>query len=93
MASKKNIAAKSAEPIDPVNQADFAFEKQNYLLLILGVLLIVLGFILMVGGGSDDPAVFNYDMFNFQRMTLSPILIIGGFVVEIFAIMWKPKQQ
>jgi hypothetical protein len=93
MALKKSILAKSAEPAEPVNQADFAFEKQNYLLLILGVVLIIVGFLLMLGGGSDDPAVFNYDMFNFQRMTLAPILIIGGFVVEIFAIMWKPKQK
>jgi len=47
----------------------------------------------MIGGGSDDPNKFNDAIFNFQRLTLAPILILGGYVIEIFAIMKKPKQQ
>lgn len=67
------------------------FTKMNYILVLAGILLIALGMILMIGGGSSDPDVFNAKMFNFQRLTLSPILILLGFVVEIVAIFWKKK--
>jgi hypothetical protein len=72
--------------------ADFAFGRQNYKLLLVGLGLIFLGFLLMIGGGSDDPNVFNYQIFSFRRLTLAPLLILAGFVVEIFAIMRKPKD-
>ena len=75
------------------NNLDFAFTKQNYILLIVGVLLICAGLLLMIGGGSDDPNVFNDDIFNTQRLTIAPILIAAGFIVEIFAIMYKAKQE
>ncbi len=75
------------------NNLDFAFKKQNYILLIVGVLLICAGLLLMIGGGSDDPNVFNDDIFNTQRLTIAPILIAAGFIVEIFAIMYKAKQE
>lgn len=65
------------------------FTKMNYILVLVGIALIALGMILMIGGGSSDPDVFNEKMFNFQRLTLSPILILCGFVVEIVAIFWK----
>jgi hypothetical protein len=52
----------------------------------------VLGFILMIGGGSKDPKVFNPAIFNFQHITLAPILVLTGYVIEIFAIMKKPKD-
>lgn len=74
------------------NNLDFAFTKQNYILLIVGILLICAGLLLMIGGGSDDPNVFNDDIFNAQRLTVAPILIAAGFIVEIFAIMYKAKQ-
>ena len=69
----------------------FAFSRQNYRLLIIGIVLIALGFIFMIGGGTDDPNIFNYKIFNFQRLTLAPILILAGFIVEIFAIMKRSK--
>ena len=75
------------------NNLDFAFKKQNYILLIIGVLLISAGLLLMIGGGSDDPNVFNDDIFNTQRLTIAPILIAAGFIVEIFAIMYKAKKE
>ena len=75
------------------NNLDFAFKKQNYILLIVGILLICAGLLLMIGGGSDDPNVFNDDIFNAQRLTIAPILIAAGFIVEIFAIMYKGKQE
>lgn len=68
------------------------FTKMNYILVLVGVALIALGMILMIGGGSSDPDVFNPKMFNFQRLTLSPILILLGFVVEIVAIFWRKKK-
>ena len=71
---------------------DLAFEKENYRLLLIGLAFIVVGFVLMIGGGSDDPNVFNEAIFNFQRMTLAPLLILAGYVIEIFAIMKKPKN-
>jgi hypothetical protein len=73
------------------NIVTFAFTKQNYRLLIIGIVVMTLGFILMIGGGSDDPAIFNEEIFNFRRMTLAPILIIAGYIIEIFAIMKKSK--
>ena len=68
---------------------DFIFKKKNYILLISGLVLILAGIFLMMGGESEDPNVFSEDIFNFQRLTLAPILIVGGFVLEIFAIMLK----
>lgn len=70
----------------------FTFGKENYRLMLVGILLIVLGFLFMIGGGSDDPQVFNEAMFSTTRLTIAPILILGGFVVEIVAIMKKPKK-
>ena len=72
--------------------ADFAFTKENYRLMLIGLALMALGFLLMIGGGSQDPNVFSPDIFSFQRITLAPILILAGFVVEIFAIMKKSKD-
>ncbi|MFK5856401.1 MAG: DUF3098 domain-containing protein [Bacteroidota bacterium] len=70
----------------------FAFNKTNYVILIAGLLILILGFLLMAGGGSDDPEVFSDAMFGFRRLTLAPILILIGYIVEIVAIMYRPKQ-
>ena len=61
--------------------------RRNYILLAAGFAVIVLGFVLMAGGGSDSPDQFDYAMFSWRRITLAPILVIGGFVVEIYAIL------
>ena len=74
------------------NQSVMPFSKQNFIILLIGLALIALGFILMIGGGSEDPDVFNEKMFNFQRLTIAPILVLAGFVVEIVAIFWKGKK-
>ena len=75
------------------NNLDFAFTKQNYILLLVGVALICAGLLLMIGGGSDDPTIFSDKIFDSQRLALAPILIALGFIVEIFAIMHKPKGE
>lgn len=69
----------------------FALGKENYRLMAIGFAVIVLGFILLSGGGSDDPKVFNPDIFSFRRITVAPIILLFGFVFEIYAIMKKPK--
>ena len=79
--SKKNIG-----------KENFALSKENYILLVIGFAIIVLGFILMIGGKSEDPTVFNEDeIFSFRRITLAPIIVLAGFIFEIWAIMKKPK--
>ncbi|MEC7863431.1 MAG: DUF3098 domain-containing protein [Bacteroidota bacterium] len=71
---------------------DFAFTKKNYILLIVGLAFIASGIILMIGGGSEDPTKFSADIFDFQRLTLAPVLLAIGFVIEIFAVMYKGKD-
>jgi len=69
----------------------FVFGKTNYKYLLIGLGLMLLGFILMLGGGSESPDVFNEGIFNTQRLTIAPILILAGFGVEIYAIMKRNK--
>ena len=87
MEKPKNTVTKEVE-----EEKKLPFTKKNYILVLVGVALIALGMILMIGGGSSDPDVFNPKMFNFQRLTLSPILILLGFVTEIVAIFWRSKK-
>lgn len=71
----------------------FAFGRVNYILMIAGLIVLALGYILLAGGGSDDPNTFNPAMFDNRRLVVAPILITVGFVVEILAIMFKGKKQ
>lgn len=61
--------------------------RKNYILMLIGLGIIVLGFLLMTGGGSDDPNVFNYEMFSCRRITWAPLIVLAGFGFEVFAIM------
>jgi hypothetical protein len=69
------------------------FTKMNYYILIAGVVTIFLGYLLMMGGGSDDPNVFNPAIFDAQRITVAPIVCLLGFGAILVAIMWRPKNQ
>lgn len=71
----------------------FALGKENYKLMAIGFAIIVVGFILMAGGRSDDPNVFNPEIFSFRRITLAPVVLLFGFAFEIYAIMKKPKSN
>lgn len=72
---------------------DFLFDKKNYQLMIAGMVLIILGFVLMSGGKSEDPHVFNYDeVYSFRRITLAPLLVLLGFAVEIYATLRKQQN-
>ncbi len=96
--AKKNISKTGAKPVGnrekqtKTDRSAFAFDKDNYKWLLIGLAFLLVGFLLMIGGGSEDPDVFNYGMFNFQRMTLSPILLMIGYMLGIYAIMKKPKN-
>ena len=70
---------------------DFLFDKVNYKTLLIGIAVIVLGFILMSGGGSDDPKIFNEDVFSFRRIRLAPTVVLIGFGITIYSIFKKSK--
>jgi hypothetical protein len=69
------------------NDSEMPLSMRNYALIGIGLVVIILGMVLMCGGGSDDPTQFNYEMFSWRRITLAPILIVGGFAFEIYALM------
>jgi len=72
---------------------EFLFEKANYKILLIGIVVIALGFILMSGGGSEDPNVFNEDIFSFRRIRLAPTTVLIGFGITIYAILKNPKKD
>ena len=66
--------------------------RKGLIMMLVGLALMVLGYVLMTGGGSSDPQVFNYAMFDFRRLVLAPVAIVAGIVVIIVAIIRKPKE-
>jgi membrane-bound ClpP family serine protease len=78
---------------DTDKKFDFALGKENYILLAIGFVIIIIGFLLMMGGRSEDPNVFNEEIFSFRRITLAPLVVLFGFLFEIYAIMKKPRQK
>ncbi|PRZ01894.1 DUF3098 domain-containing protein [Marinilabilia salmonicolor] len=69
---------------------EMALEKQNYLLLAIAFVIVIVGFLLMMGGGSENPEVFNEEVYSFRRITLAPLVVLFGFLFAIYAIMKKP---
>jgi len=78
---------------DEKGKINFALERENYKLLAVGFVIIIIGFLLMLGGRSENPAEFSEDIFSFRRITLAPIVVLAGFAFEIWAIMKKPKEK
>lgn len=74
------------------SKATFLFEKKNYTIMLIGLAVIALGFILMSGGGSDDPNVFNEEIYSFRRIRLAPTLVLIGLAIEAYAIFAKTKK-
>lgn len=74
-------------------QHEFLFEKVNYKILIVGIVVIALGFILMSGGGSDNPNAFNPEIFSFRRIRLAPTVVLIGFGIAIYSILKNPKKD
>ena len=75
------------------NKATFIFGKKNYKFMFIGLACIAIGFILMSGGGSDDPNVFNPEIFNFRRIRLAPMIILIGLGIEVYAILLNPEKD
>lgn len=75
------------------NKNEFLFEKANYKFLLIGIGVIALGFILMSGGGTDDPAVFSDKIFDFRRIRLAPTTVLIGFGITIYAILKNPTKN
>lgn len=87
MAKKENNIEENEIP-----KGEFLFEKVNYNLLLIGIGVIALGFILMSGGGSDDPKVWNDEVFNFRRIRLAPTVVLIGFGITIWSILKNPRK-
>ncbi|CAM3334361.1 DUF3098 domain-containing protein [Flavobacterium longum] len=87
--AKKDI---TPETRNEIPEGQFLFESVNYKLLLIGIGVIALGFILMAGGGSDDPKVWNDDIFSFRRIRLAPTVVLIGFGVTIWSILKNPKK-
>ncbi len=85
MSKKNNNGQKPAK--------EFVFQKKNYLFLFIGIAFIALGYILMSGGGSDDPEVFNPEIYNFRRIRLAPTLILIGLGIQVYAILLNPHKK
>jgi len=74
------------------SQDQFAFTRTNYIILLAGLAIIVVGFLLMTGGGTDDPNVYNPDVFSPRRITVAPVVVMIGYVVVLVAIMKKTRD-
>ena len=74
-------------------QGEFLFGKKNYMILIVGAAVILIGFALMLGGGSDDPTIFNEEIYNFRRIRLAPTIVLIGLAIEVYAIMANPGKS
>lgn len=75
-----------------IHPADLAFGRENYMLMLIGIVIILVGFMLMAGGKVDDPSVFNPEIFSFRRITLAPVVVMLGFGLEVYAILKKSKE-
>lgn len=82
----------STKATETKKKEGFAFGKENYMMMIAGLIVIIIGNLLMIGGGSADPNVFDPEIFSTRRLTIAPIVILLGFVIEVYAIMRKPKD-
>ncbi|HLV15357.1 MAG TPA: DUF3098 domain-containing protein [Xanthomarina sp.] len=74
-------------------ESAFVFGKKNYKFMLIGLAFIAIGFILMSGGGSDDPNVFSPDIFSFRRIRLAPTLVLIGFGIQVYAILLNPNKK
>lgn len=72
---------------------DFIFEKKNYRFMFIGIGFIILGYLLMSGGGSDDPTIFNPEIYNWRRIRLAPTLVLIGLAIQVYAILLNPNSK
>ncbi|MCF8459405.1 MAG: DUF3098 domain-containing protein [Flavobacteriales bacterium] len=74
------------------SEKEFAFGKENYVITGVGMVVIIVGFVLMAGGASDDPNVFSTEIFSTTRITVAPLVVLAGFALEIIGIMYRAKS-
>lgn len=77
---------------DQNEKLNFALGRENYKLLAIGFVVIIIGFLLMIGGKAESPDVFSEEIFSFRRITLAPMVVLAGFIFQIYAIMKRPKE-
>lgn len=75
-----------------MKKKQFLFSKKRYQILLLSILIIGVGFLLMSGGGSNNPDVFNNEIYNFRRIRLAPLVVISGFIMCIVSILYRDKE-
>jgi hypothetical protein len=85
--------SKRKEKLQEAKKQEFIFERKNYIFMIIGLVVIGIGFLLMSGGGSDDPKIFNPEIFSPRRIRLAPTIVIIGFAIEVYAILLNPKKD
>jgi uncharacterized integral membrane protein len=91
MAKEKKVAVKPSS-VSPSQPALFMFDKENYVLMVVGIIVVIIGFLLMIGHNNTDPNIFPAEeIYSFRRITLAPIVVMLGFAIEIYAIIKKPK--
>jgi uncharacterized membrane protein len=90
MATKKTTTPVKNASVS--SREDFAFGKENYILMLAGIAVIILGFVLMAGGGSEDPNVFDPSIFSARRIIVAPVVVLIGFIIEVYAIVKKSKE-
>jgi hypothetical protein len=73
-------------------KSEFLFGKKNYRWMLIGLVFVAIGFVFMAGGGSDNPELFNKELYNFQRIRLAPTLVLIGFGIEVYAILLNPTK-
>ena len=71
---------------------DFLFNNRRYKILTISIFIIGLGFVIMSGGESSDPDIFNHEIYNFRRIRLAPLMVVLGFILCIFSILYKDKK-
>ncbi|NNK74710.1 MAG: DUF3098 domain-containing protein [Maribacter sp.] len=87
------MGKKQKNSSERMTKPEFIFQKKNYIFMFIGIAFITLGFILMSGGGSDDPNVFNEEIYNFRRIRLAPTLVLIGLGIEVYAILLNPHKK
>ncbi|WP_046743052.1 DUF3098 domain-containing protein [Kordia zhangzhouensis] len=92
MKNKKVTKKTTSQENISSSQPSFVFGKKNYVFMFIGLAVIALGFILMAGGGSNDPNVFNEAVFSVRRIHIAPMLVILGFAIEVYAILLNPNS-
>jgi hypothetical protein len=73
-------------------KTEFLFGKKNYTWMLIGLAFVAFGFVLMAGGGSEDPEVFNEEIYSFRRIRLAPTVVLIGFMIEVYAILLNPEK-